>query len=113
MDDTENKPKAAPRGRGGFQKGKSGNPGGRPKEREEFKLKARRIVDEYVLKAWEDEIREKGSGWVKCSELVTAYALGKPASAPEDNAALAQSGSVALTQLTREEMLAELKKGDE
>ncbi len=66
-----------------FVKGKSGNPGGRPKVSDEFKAKARKIVDDLVLQKWEQEIRSEGEHWVKCTELVTAYALGKPAQAVE------------------------------
>lgn len=61
-----------------FVKGKSGNPGGRVKLPEEFKLRAKKIVDELVLDKWEKEIRSGGENWVKCSELVSAYAYGKP-----------------------------------
>lgn len=87
---------------GQFPRGVSGNPGGRPKEREEFKLRARRIVDEHVLDAWEEEIKTKGPGWVKCSELVTAYALGKPPAAPEE---LEAGRDLQRLPLSREEML--------
>lgn len=66
-----------------FVKGKSGNAGGRPKIAEEFKIKARKIVDDLVLQKWEKEIRNEGENWVKCTELVTAYALGKPSQSVE------------------------------
>lgn len=80
---------------GRFQKGKSGNPGGRPKLAEEFKARARQAVDEHVLQAWIDELEvterpikvgnreivvsKRGDNWVKCSELLAAYGYGKPA----------------------------------
>lgn len=62
-----------------FQKGASGNPNGRPKVAEEFRLKCRQFVDEHVLKAWQDEVLERGANWPKAAELLAAYGYGKPA----------------------------------
>jgi hypothetical protein len=62
-----------------FVKGKSGNPNGRPKVADEFRAKARKAVDEHVLKAWIAEVESLGENWVKCSELLAAYGYGKPA----------------------------------
>ena len=49
-----------------FQKGQSGNPGGRPKENDEVKTLARKYTKEAVLKRglrWlDEEVREKGTG---------------------------------------------------
>lgn len=82
-----------------FQKGQSGNPSGRPKIAEEFRKRALKLVDEKVLAAWEDEIElrprevitqagpfemvSRGKEWMRASELIAAYALGKPAQAVE------------------------------
>jgi hypothetical protein len=76
-----------------FAKGKSGNPGGRPKGYGKFRKEARRVVDEKVIAAWENEVASLGDDWVKCSELLAAYGYGKAPSAPDDNKALASSGS--------------------
>lgn len=58
--------------------GASGNPGGRPKVAGEFRLKARAVVDELVLAAWENEVRSLGENWMRASELLAAYGYGKP-----------------------------------
>lgn len=63
---------------GSFKPGQSGNPNGRPKAAEEFRIKARALVDELVLKAWEAEVRSMGDDWLKASELLAAYGYGKP-----------------------------------
>lgn len=43
-----------------------------------FKASARQVVDAHVINAWSNEIVTKGPQWIKASELVTAYAYGKP-----------------------------------
>lgn len=54
------------------------NPSGRPKVDAEFRQLARGHVDKLVLKAWVKEIESEGPNWMKASELMTAYAYGKP-----------------------------------
>lgn len=78
-----------------FQPGQSGNPGGAPKKPPHFKTECVRIVDEKVIAIWEDEVtlRERemvlpngsvatikalGKEYMKASELLAAYAHGKP-----------------------------------
>lgn len=61
-----------------FAKGKSGNPNGRPKIVEEFRDRARKATDEWVLKSWIAEVQEMGKDWVKASELLAAYGYGRP-----------------------------------
>lgn len=97
---TEQKPSKAGRGKGRpFSPGVSGNPGGRPKVADEFKARCRRILDETVIDAWADEIKMRpreiitpagpfemecrGPHWVKASELIAGYAIGKPAQRTE------------------------------
>lgn len=104
MGDTGNNSESKPAKRGGFQKGKSGNPSGRPKVVEEFRERARKAVDEHVLQRWVDEVVNGGEYWMRASEMLAAYGYGKPPSAPEDNDALRDSG--ARVPLTREEALA-------
>lgn len=61
-----------------FKPGQSGNPAGRPKAVEEFRLKARAIVDKHVLARWEQEVIEKGPYWMEASVLLVSYGYGKP-----------------------------------
>jgi hypothetical protein len=85
-DASENTPKAGKRKapKTAFKPGQSGNPGGRPKLRELVRERCASAVDELVVAAWEAEVRSQGPDWVKCSELLAAYGIGKPSSAPED-----------------------------
>ena len=66
-----------------FVKGQSGNPGGRIKLPEEFRIKARKVVDLKVIQFWEEEIDSRGPNAIKASELLVAYAYGKPSQAVE------------------------------
>ena len=78
-----------------WKKGESGNPGGRPKVLAKLKERALKAVDEHVIDAWIDEVEGKerlvelsdgghttevkrGKEWVRCSELLASYAMGKP-----------------------------------
>lgn len=70
-----------------FVKGQSGNPGGRVKLPEAFRDRCKRAVDEHVIDAWIEEVESRGDNWVKCSELLSAYGLGKPAQSIELGAA--------------------------
>lgn len=42
--------------------------------RADFQARARAEVDEHIIEAWADEVRERGPQWVRCSELLVAYA---------------------------------------
>ena len=81
-------------------KGESGNPGGRPRLVAELRERALRAVDDTVIQAWIDEcagvkrevmtpegpvvIVERGENWVKCSELLAGYGMGKPVQPTEN-----------------------------
>lgn len=70
-----------------FPKGQSGNPGGKPKTDPKFRIACRRFVDEHVLKAWQDEVLERGEKWLEASKLLAAYGYGVPKEAPADESA--------------------------
>ena len=61
-----------------FVKGKSGNPGGRPKELAEFRQLLREKKAHKALRCLMDEIGTRGDDCVKAAEIVLAYAWGKP-----------------------------------
>ena len=110
MTTPENKPVSSRNPDGTLKKGAKLNPGGRPKEHEMFRDRAKKAVDEHVLQAWIDEVVQRGDGWVKCSELLASYGYGKPQSAPEDLSALA-AGAVLPSGLTAAAVLA-LARGE-
>lgn len=73
---------------GKFAPGVSANPNGKPAGVSAFRLKARAKVDELVIDAWVQEIEGRGEDWIKASELLTAYAYGRPTQAisgPDDS----------------------------
>ena len=90
---------------GRFSRGQTGNPGGRPKVRADFQTRARAQVDEHIIDAWAAEVRERGPQWVRYSELLVAYAYGKPVTTVETTDASAEGPSW-LHQLTGEQVLA-------
>lgn len=115
MGEPQNKTGTGRNADGTLRKGAKLNPGGRPKENEMFRERARKAVDEHVLDAWvsevtPDEAGERGKDWVKCSELLVAYGYGKPASAPEDNDALRDAGRP-LEGMTAADIVKELRSG--
>jgi hypothetical protein len=63
----------------GFEPGKSGNPGGRPKIAQEFKDKCREFMSE---DGWEKlkllATNGRSKDHMKALELIAAYAYGKP-----------------------------------
>lgn len=61
-----------------FQKGQSGNPGGRRKTPEDVKEWGRAVFTETGRQALEDEIHGRGPYWFKAVELAIAYGFGKP-----------------------------------
>lgn len=70
---------APKRGNPNWRKGgPSPNPGGRPTIATEFRRKAGDAVDAHVLKAWTDEVKKRGPNWMRASELLAAYGVGKP-----------------------------------
>lgn len=76
---TGNSSRAVPKGLTPWTKGKSGNPSGRPKIREDLKARCIRLVDDLVIDSWVKEVQALGPEWVRCSELLAAYGYGKPA----------------------------------
>lgn len=61
-----------------FKKGVSGNPSGRPKVAQEFKARCQKFVDAAVIALWENEVLTGGDKWFEASQLMAAYAHGKP-----------------------------------
>lgn len=65
------------------------NPGGRPKAAVAFREEAQKAVREgdaeglKIINAWVSEIERHGEDWAKASELLAAYAFGKPAQGVE------------------------------
>lgn len=73
--------------------------------RADFQARARTQVDEHIIDAWAAEVRERGPHWVRCSELLVAYAYGKPVTTIDTTVASA-AGPDWLNQLTGEQVLA-------
>jgi hypothetical protein len=63
-----------------FQKGVSGNPGGRPALPEELKVKLKEGA-ESAVKFWITTLADESASWLhrnKSAENIVAYAYGKP-----------------------------------
>ncbi|HET7099598.1 MAG TPA: hypothetical protein VFJ52_00490 [Terriglobia bacterium] len=90
-----------------WTKGVSGNPSGRPKVAEEFRAKARKAVDELVLRKWMAEVENDGPEWVRCSELLAAYGYGRPSQSIDVTAEITTQDDAA--PLTHEERRALLR----
>lgn len=88
-----------------FVKGASGNPNGRPKVADEFRTKARAVVDELVLAAWENEVRCMGDDWLRASELLAAYGYGRPNQSVEVNDVTERDTTPPLTNDQRRDLL--------
>jgi len=82
---TDEKP--APR-KGQFVPGIGGNKSGRSKSLTVFRDVCRKAVNGLVVQAWVDEVRNKGPQWAKASELLAAYAYGKPTQSVEVDASV-------------------------
>ncbi len=79
----QNKPATGRDEAGRLLPGAKLNPGGRPKEDIAFRARARKAVDEFVAQKWIDEVERDGPDWLKASELLAAYAYGKPSQSLE------------------------------
>jgi hypothetical protein len=66
-----------------FGPGNNANPSGRPKVAQEFKARCQKAVTETVLAKWIAEVESGGEHWVKCSELLANYGMGKPSQSVE------------------------------
>jgi hypothetical protein len=69
-----------------FKKGKSGNPGGRPKQPEDLRLSLRVLTPKAVetLGIILNDGEAKGSERIRAAELILAYAWGKPTQIVQD-----------------------------
>lgn len=99
--------------------GPSPNPSGRPKLVDELRQRALKAVDAKVIEAWIDELEErprqvvtqvgpvtvvcKGPNWVKCSELLAAYGMGKPVQPTESSVSVEIRDA---RQLSRDQLMA-------
>ena len=96
--------KAKPRGRP-FEKGQSGNPGGRPADYGHFRELCRSKSPQAVA-ALELALANGDSASVAAARVLLEYGWGKPQSCAEDLEAVRQGGGVLLAKLSREELLA-------
>lgn len=92
-----------PRGRP-FEKGKSPNPGGRPKGYAEFRELCREKTPE-AMEALVSMLSKRDSTAAMAARTLLEYGWGKPQSAPEDLEAVKEGGG-GVTLLSRSELLA-------
>lgn len=104
MADAENskQPRGTP-----FPKGRSGNAGGRPKGYNAFRKSFRGEKDSEKIRARLRAIMEDGEDRdaIAAAKLWVEYGWGRPPAAPEDNAALRESGNRLPVGLTAEQVL--------
>lgn len=98
-----------------FPKGTSGNKGGRPKGYNSFRKAFRDEKDDAARRKRLAEIRNHGEDKdaLMAIRLEWEYGYGKPPSAPDDNAALRESGARPLVAASSDAILDALKKGRE
>lgn len=110
---------------GTWQKGQSGNPGGKNKLVAELRERCLDAVDAKVIAAWRDELEERprevvtqlgpitvtcrGPYWVKCSELLAAYGIGKPVQPTESKVDVVHHNARDLTRDQLDARIAELE----
>ena len=89
--------------------GKSPNPGGRHRIAEQFRSDCRDFSPT-VREAWQNEVSMRGPNWVKCSELIAAYGMGKPVQPTESKVDVTVSD---VREMSRERLLAIAAGSDE
>ena len=83
MEELGSSPEANPVGNPQWKKGVSGNPAGRAKVDVEFRMRARRLIDEKGFQRLVTEIESDGPRWFEAVKLLAAYGYGAPTQSVE------------------------------